>query len=130
MRGADVIYDYAHHPSEIRAGIDALRGAGYSRIAVVFCPNTYTRTRSLWDGFVSSLSLADRVVLTDVFAAREEAIEGISAERLADAIGERCAYADSPRRAVDVLLSERYDAVVVMGAGDLEEVKRQLLTNS
>ena len=127
LSGAAVFYDYAHHPSEIFAGISAVRASGSERVTVVFCPHTYTRTKSLWDGFVSALSTADRVILTDVFAAREEAIEGINSRRLAEAIGERAEYAETPRRAAEILRAVSSDSIVLMGAGDLYELMNILL---
>ena len=126
LAGAPVLYDYAHHPSEIFAGISAVRASGKERVTVVFRPHTYTRTKSLWDGFVSALSLADRVILTDVFPAREEAIPGIDSSRLAEAIGERAEYAESPGRVLELLRSSSQDTVILMGAGELFEVIRLL----
>ncbi len=126
LSGAPVLYDYAHHPSEIFAGISAIRASGAERVTVVFRPHTYSRTKSLWDGFVSALSSADRVILTDVFPAREEAIVGIDSRRLAEAIGERAEYAETPERVRELLRSFAGDAVVLMGAGDLSDVIKLL----
>ena len=127
LSGVPLLYDYAHHPSEIFAGISAVRASGRERVTVVFRPHTYTRTKSLWDGFVSALSSADRVILTDVFAAREEAIEGINSRRLAEAIGERAEYAETPERVAELLRSTTSDSIILMGAGDLYEVLNLLL---
>lgn len=114
-----IIYDYAHHPSEIAAGIDAVRAMGEEEITVVFCPHTYTRTASLWRDFVSALSRADRVILLDVYAAREQEISGVNSARLAEAIGRAALYADSAKRAAELVLAQRRGAVILMGAGDL-----------
>jgi len=130
ISGCPLIYDYAHHPSEISSGIAALRAAGAEFVTVVFRPHTYSRTKSLWGGFVSSLSDADRVILLDVFPAREEAIEGVSSEALAAAIGECAEYADSAASAVRLLLEGRCGTVILMGAGDLSEVKDALTRKS
>lgn len=126
ISGVPVLYDYAHHPSEIFAGISAVRASGREHVTVVFRPHTYSRTKSLWDGFVSALSSADRVILTDVFAAREEAIEGINSRRLAEAIGERAEYAETPERVALLLRSFTSDSVILMGAGDHSDVLRVL----
>ena len=124
--GIPVIYDYAHHPTEISAGIRALRESGASHITVVFRPHTYSRTAALWDDFVDALSLADRVILTDVYAARESAIEGIDSARLAAAIGEQASYAESAERALELLRMECTDRIILMGAGDLSEIKNKI----
>ena len=111
-----VYRDYAHHPTEIRASIETLR-ASYGRVAVIFKPHTYTRTRDLWDGFVSSLSLADSVGICEIFAARERSIDGVCSEALAASIGNAEFLGDT-----DVLryaLSIKEGALVLMGAGDL-----------
>ena len=127
--GYPVIYDYAHHPTEIAAGIDAVRAEGQEQVTVVFRPHTYTRTASLWDGFVRALRRADRVILLDVFAAREEAIAGIDSRNLALAIGERATYARSDTEAALLLLEQPPCATMLMGAGDLDGVKKILEKN-
>ena len=120
-----VIYDYAHHPTEIRAVIDALK-LTYRTLTVIFKPHTYTRTRDMWDEFASALSLADSVIITDIFPAREEPIEGVSSQRLAAHIGESAVYAtdlDAPL----IALSGQSRAIVVMGAGNNDKVLAGLL---
>jgi UDP-N-acetylmuramate--alanine ligase len=74
--GITVIDDYAHHPSEISATIDAARRCGYKRVVAVFQPHLYSRTRDLLDQFVNSLLEADVVYVTDIYKAREEPITG------------------------------------------------------
>jgi len=126
--GRAVYYDYAHHPTEIRCTINALKLATHDLVTVVFKPHTYTRTKSLWDDFILALSLADYVIITDIYGAREEPIDGISAERLAASIGSRAIYsADSAVPAVVDL--QTHGTVIVMGAGDLERVKRELISH-
>ena len=127
--GYPIIYDYAHHPTEIAAGIDAVRAMGYESVTVVFRPHTYTRTASLWDGFVRALRRADRVILLDVFAAREEAIVGIDSRNLALALGERATYARSDAEAALLILEGAPCATMLMGAGDLDGVKKILEKN-
>ena len=124
-RGRRVFYDYAHHPTEISAAIGALRSWSSEPITVVFRPHTYSRTKALWDSFVLSLSLADSVILTDIYAAREEPIFDITSERLAKEIGERAAYiADG--EILGVLDKTRGD-IILMGAGEVENIKRLIL---
>jgi UDP-N-acetylmuramate--alanine ligase len=121
-----VFYDYAHHPTEIKASIDALKMQGNSPLTVIFKPHTYSRTRDLWDELCSSLSEADHVLLTDIYPAREEMIEGINSVRLAEEIGDKARYCrdDEILTQLDFYTS---GAIVLMGAGDLEEIKRNIL---
>ena len=125
---SDIIYDYAHHPTEIRAVIDALR-LKYGSVCVIFKPHTYTRTRDLWWDFVSALSLADVALITDIYAAREAPIDGITAERLAEAIGEGAA-AVPDREAARIALGYGFGAIAIMGAGDNSAVLRAIFPKS
>jgi UDP-N-acetylmuramate--alanine ligase len=86
-RGVRVVDDYGHHPAEIRATLAAARGVHAGRIAVVFQPHRYTRTRDLFEEFATAFNDADLLVVTDVYAAGEEKIPGVDAEGLAEAIG-------------------------------------------
>ena len=92
---------------------------------MVFKPHTYTRTRDLWFDFAAALSLADDVIITDVYPAREEPIEGISAERLAIAVGDKAVYSPD-NGAAQLALGLGADAVVFMGAGDMRSVLAEL----
>ena len=84
--GVTLIDDYGHHPAEIRATLEAARGCGYKRLLVLFQPHRYSRTQALWDDFRSSFNQADILVMTEIYAAGEAPIEGITGERLAEAI--------------------------------------------
>ena len=124
-QGRAVYYDYAHHPTEISAVINTLIMTE-GTVTVVFKPHTYTRTRDLWDDFVAALAMADFVILTDIYPAREESIDGISSERLAKCIGDKAIYVkdkDVPL-AVDRFTS---GSIVLMGAGDNEAILKSLL---
>lgn len=79
-----VFDDYAHHPDEIRATLSATKKLGHPHVTVVFQPHTYTRTKAYWPEFVSSLSLADEVILADIYPAREKPLPGIEAPILAE----------------------------------------------
>lgn len=120
--GRQVFYDYAHHPTEIRCAIDAVRMLYGDSVTVIFAPHTYTRTKSLWDGFISSLGLADYVALLDVYPAREEAIEGVNSAALAREIGKRAVYL-SERELLSYIDKSTYGSIIVMGAGDMEKIK-------
>ncbi len=121
--GRKIYYDYAHHPTEISAGINTLKMLYKEPLTVVFKPHTFTRTLSLWEDFCNSLSLADRVLLTDIYPAREKPIEGINSRRLAEDIGLNAEYCPDPE-VVGRLDSQHIKGpVVLMGAGDLDAVK-------
>ena len=126
MRGRRMVYyDYAHHPTEIAASIAALRQLTDDHITVVFKPHTYSRTKGLWLSFVSALSLVDHLILTDIYAAREEPVEDVSAQRLASEIsGAIYCSDDEIIRAIDLYTRGN---IVIMGAGDLEQIKNQVL---
>ncbi|MBR5242193.1 MAG: UDP-N-acetylmuramate--L-alanine ligase [Clostridia bacterium] len=126
--GRAVYYDYAHHPTEIRAVINALR-ARSGALTVIFTPHTYTRTRDLWQDFISALSLADFVILTDIFAAREEPVPNITSKRLAEAIGDRAFYSDV-QSISGILNTYTYGDIVVMGAGENTEILSILVSKN
>ncbi len=121
-----VIYDYAHHPTEIRASINTVKMAYPGEVTVIFKPHTYSRTEYFWRDFRFALELADHIVITDVYPAREDAIPGVTAENLAKSIGPRAIYAKESEilTAVDL---HTYGTIIVMGAGDLEDVKDRLI---
>ena len=124
-RGRQVFYDYAHHPTEISSAIGALRAWRSETVTVIFKPHTYTRTKAFWGGFVHSLSLADYVILTDIYAAREEPIFDITSERLAAEIGERAEYSTDGE--ILTALDKTEGTVILMGAGDVSAIRRRIL---
>jgi UDP-N-acetylmuramate--alanine ligase len=134
VEGVRVVSDYAHHPTEIRATLAAARQGWEGRIVAVFQPHLYSRTRDLAAGFGEALSGADRVWVTDVYAAREDPIPGVDGALIADYV--RDAGGPEPRyvpNAADLssgLAAEvaGEDLVVVMGAGDVERVAHDLLS--
>jgi UDP-N-acetylmuramate--alanine ligase len=124
--GVLVVDDYGHHPTEIRATLETLRGrAGSRRTVVLFQPHRYTRTQHLWDEFCRAFHLADLLLLADIYPAGEEAIAGITSETLAEAIGRRghrqVIYVGDLRGAGDRLAKEVRDGDVVLtlGAGSV-----------
>src|ERR1700734_276739 len=88
INGVTLIDDYGHHPAEIRATLEAARGCGFKRLLVIFQPHRYSRTQHLWDEFRQSFNHADMLVITDIYAAGEPPVEGITSERVAEAIRE------------------------------------------
>jgi UDP-N-acetylmuramate--alanine ligase len=123
--GVTVIDDYAHHPSEVRASLAALRGMKYRRVLVGFQPHLYTRTRDFMDGFVESLAEADVLAVMDIYAAREAPIVGVSSHAIVDGISRRghgavCHAADRDELVAALLAAALPgDVVVLMGAGDI-----------
>jgi UDP-N-acetylmuramate--alanine ligase len=130
--GVTLIDDYGHHPAEIQATLEAARGCGYKRLLVLFQPHRYTRTKFLWDEFQRSFNLADVLVIADIYAANESPIEGISGERLADAIRsaghKNVIHTSSMQTGIDHVLQEAKpgDAVLTIGAGSVGRVLDQL----
>ena len=122
-----IIYDYAHHPTEIRKTILALKRE-YGKCTVVFRPHTYTRTAALWEDFCSALSLADHTVLLDIFAAREKEIEGVTSAALAERI-EGAVRLDF-EEVYTYVREKTVGAVILMGAGDIDNVKNAFLVKN
>lgn len=124
-----LVDDYAHHPTEIKATLKAAHEIPHHKLWVVFQPHTYTRTLALFDGFADAFALADKLILTDIYAAREKDIYNISSEKLAAAIAEehpgkdvRC-MSDFREIAEYILKNtEPDDLVITMGAGDVYKV--------
>jgi len=132
-RGVTVIDDYGHHPTEIRATLDAARLCGFGRIHVIFQPHRYTRTFHLLDEFGRAFHQADTVTILDIYAASERPIEGVSAEALAERIrqfGHRSvSYAGSIDHGVEAVLAtvEDGDVVLTLGAGNVWQAGDLLL---
>ena len=125
LNGAPVYDDYGHHPTEIAATLSGARAmCGERRLVCVFQPHTYSRLAALFDGFVESLSLADRVIIAPVYAARETDTLGTGAGKLAAATGDK-ACAPGSLREIAELLGKELDSgcfAVIMGAGDIEDM--------
>ena len=125
-QGIVVIDDYAHHPTEVQATLQAAR-AGWSdrRIIAVFQPHLYSRTRDLFNEFGLSFFDADILVLTDVYPSREQAIEGVSGEMIAKAAidyGHRQVHYQADKTQLPAFLKDlcqEGDIVITMGAGDI-----------
>jgi UDP-N-acetylmuramate--alanine ligase len=135
--GALVIDDYAHHPREIQATLAALRERfppSMSRIIVIFHPHLYSRTRTLWEGFMNAFSNADVVSLLPIYAARETPEADVTSERLAADIGAIkndtvpvfSSFEDAATGIVNLKPGPN-DVVVTMGAGEAFKVGDILL---
>ncbi len=123
--GITVIDDYGHHPTEIRATLDAAKLCDFRKVHVLFQPHRYSRTAHLMDEFARSFHAADDVHILDIYAASEKPIEGVSGEALAQRIrdfGHRSVEFDgSMENAVKHVLEnvESGDAVITLGAGNV-----------
>jgi UDP-N-acetylmuramate--alanine ligase len=132
VAGVTVIDDYGHHPTEIRATLQAARECGYKRVLVLFQPHRYTRTRDLMAEFATAFVDADAVQVLDIYAASEQPIEGVSGESLAAVMrknGGRVEYAASMKEAVERLAADAHpgDMVLTMGAGNVVQAGGMLL---
>lgn len=131
--GITIIDDYAHHPTEITATLKTARNYPHKTIWCVFQPHTYTRTKAFLDEFASALSLADKVILPDIYAAREKDTLNISSGDLQTAIqklGTECYYFHGFDEIESFLLKncEKNDLLITMGAGDVVKIGENLLT--
>ena len=130
--GVTIIDDYAHHPTEIEATLHAAHNYPHKKLWCVFQPHTYTRTKALMDDFAKALTLADHVVLADIYAAREMDTLGISSSMLAEkvnALGGCADYFDSFDKIETCLLEncKPGDVLITMGAGDVVKIGEKLL---
>lgn len=124
LEGRAVYYDYAHHPTEIENTLAALF-VRHPRISVIFRPHTYSRTAALMDDFATVLRAASDTVVLDIYPAREEPIEGVTAAALAERIGESAVWLPDSL-ALEYILDRPSDAIVLMGAGDMSAVLGEL----
>ena len=125
--GVTIVDDYAHHPTEIAATLHAAANYPHKTLWCVFQPHTYTRTKAFMKDFAKALSLADKVVLADIYAARETDTLGISSETLQTeirALGHECYYFPSFDEIENFLLENciNGDLLITMGAGDVVKI--------
>jgi UDP-N-acetylmuramate--alanine ligase len=133
VAGISVFDDYGHHPAEILATLESARALHRGRLVVAFQPHRYTRTRDLWDDFITAFNDADLLVVTEVYAAGEEKIPGAESAPLVDAIcahGHRNAHFVGDLDAVvERLVAEAKpgDLVLTLGAGTVSTLGERLL---
>ncbi|WP_343210089.1 UDP-N-acetylmuramate--L-alanine ligase [Anaerolentibacter hominis] len=130
--GVTVIDDYAHHPTEIKATLSAVSNMDFNRVWCVFQPHTYSRTKALFQDFVDALSLADNVILADIYAAREKNPGDISSrdlKRELETAGKNVWYFPSFDEIENFLLENctQGDLLITMGAGDVVNIGEALL---
>jgi UDP-N-acetylmuramate--alanine ligase len=129
-RGVTVVDDYGHHPTEIRATLEAARACTRRQIHVVFQPHRYTRTKDLLDEFGGAFRDADTVVVLPIYAASEEPIPGVTAERLAEQIqGPSAVVAPDFAAAVQAVAAAAHegDLILTLGAGSVSQLAPQIL---
>jgi UDP-N-acetylmuramate--alanine ligase len=129
--GVVVVDDYGHHPTEIRATLEAARAYNRGRVYVVFQPHRYTRTKDLLEEFRGAFKDADTVIVLPIYAASEEPIEGVTAERLAERIeGPSVQYAAEFGEAVRAVVAaaREGDLILTLGAGSVSQLAPQILS--
>ncbi len=128
VNGADVFDDYAHHPGELHALIDAVKLMGYRRIILAFQPHTYTRTKALFADFVKELKRVDLAVLAEIYAAREQNTVGISSRDLSEEIPSSQYFETLPEVAAYLRsIAQEGDVIITVGAGDIYKAGEMLL---
>jgi len=122
--GAELYEDYGHHPSEVKTTLDGARGLAGGRLICVFQPHTYSRTKALFEDFARAFDAADKVLVSDIYAAREINDGSVSSRMLAKAIGDRGIYAGDIKNTAKALKDElcEGDVAIIMGAGDIYKV--------
>jgi UDP-N-acetylmuramate--alanine ligase len=131
--GVLVVDDYGHHPTEIAAVLAAARATLGRRLIVAFQPHRYTRTQQLMGAFGPALKDADEIVLTDIYAASEEAIAGVTVDALADAVRAGSGRTVHVARQLDdvipalLKIARPGDAVLTLGAGSIGSLPAQLV---
>ena len=122
---ADLVYidDYAHHPKEIEALLNSVRDLyPENDITIIFQPHLFSRTRDFMDDFASSLSLADEIILLDIYPAREKPIAGISSSALAQKIDAKKVHHLPRTEALEYLEEHKPKVTLTVGAGDIDQM--------
>jgi UDP-N-acetylmuramate--alanine ligase len=124
------IDDYAHHPEELTALIKSAKALfPNKKCTVVFQPHLFTRTRDFVDGFAQSLSLADEVILLDIYPAREAPIDGVTSQIILDKISIDQKYIYSKQAVLDYTAAAQLPLLITAGAGDIDQLIQQIKIN-
>ena len=134
VKGCRIIDDYAHHPTEIKATLEAAQNYPHNKILCVFQPHTFTRTKALLDDFAKSFDNADHIIITDIYAAREIDTGEISSETLVNKVKEYSPASDIYyMKNFDEISKHIYenmeagDMVLTMGAGDVHLISKKII---
>ena len=124
MSGASIYDDYAHHPTEIKATLEGARGLTDKKLWCVFQSHTYSRTKALLDEFSHSFDKADRVIIVDIYPARETDTLGMSPQVMATHIGGDAIACPKMEDAARLLMDglEEGDVAIIMGAGNINRM--------
>ncbi len=127
-----VIDDYAHHPTEIRCTLETAKNITKGKLYVVFQPHTYTRTKALFDEFEKAFDMADEILFTNIYAAREKDTGLVNSAQLAEAVKKRgkiCLFVQSFDEAEEYIRKSicKDDSVICMGAGDIFKLSESLI---
>lgn len=131
--GVTIVDDYAHHPTEIQATLSAAKRMEHNELWCVFQPHTYTRTKALLPEFAEALHLADHIVLTKIYAAREKDTGMVSSQNIAELLENKyhadVIYLPTFQEAEDYLKKncKNNDLLITMGAGDVVNIGENLL---
>lgn len=132
FNGVTIFDDYAHHPTEIKATLSSAEGMHGKNIIAVFQPHRYTRLKNLWDEFLNAFDNVDKVIVTDVYAASEDEIEGINSEKFAEQLSQKvnCEYlsgsiSDVAKKLYPELKNN--DVVIGLGAGTITNLGKELI---
>jgi UDP-N-acetylmuramate--alanine ligase len=125
--GVTIADDYAHHPTEISATLNAAKNLGYQQVWAIFQPFTYSRTVRHLDGFVESLSIADKVIVSEIMGSREENTFHVSSDQITDRIP-GALYLPTFQEIADYVAknAEEGDLILTMGGGDVYKCARMI----
>lgn len=129
---ADVVIDYAHHPTEIRQFYEAMKFV-YHEMLFIFQPHTYTRTKALLGDFVETLKAIDNLVIYKEYSARETSSMGVSSKQLVDILkqnGVKAKYAGNKSSLQRLMKKTDYDAILFVGAGDIASIAGEIVGES
>jgi len=120
--------DYAHHPKEIYQSARSIRELYKNRhVTAIFQPHLYTRTRDFYRDFADALSLLDEVILTEIYPAREQPIEGVTSQLIYDNLRPGIEkQLVNKSQVLDLVKSRSFDVLIVLGAGDLDNQVPQM----
>ncbi len=134
FRGISLYDDYAHHPTEIKAALSSAGSFKNKKIIAVFQPHRYSRLKNLWNDFLSAFDNVDRVVVTDVYAASEDVIDGINSDKFTKELSEKisvpCEHMSGSMQEVAEQLFptlKNGDVVIGLGAGTIISLNKELL---